>query len=278
MDYHCSGLIRVRTIAINTLREAVRLKLFYLIIFFGCTLVGGALLLRDFDFGRDELRFLTDFGLGTILLFGSILSIGLTAQLFFNDIDHRTALTVLARPVSAAEFLLGKLCGIALVLLLFLIPLLSVLMAIVFWREGQLLASHPSVFQGQPDYAYSGLLVFGFLQWLRLCLLASITLLICSFARTPVYATIVSFFCLTICQLQPVARQQWAHIESPVMRLVTQGISLIFPNLQLFNIGDGIANGVLPRIDALAASVGYGLAYLIIINCLAILSFKNREF
>src|SRR5881394_823849 len=104
---------RTFLIARNTLQEASRQKLLNFLVFLALGLVVGARWLRDFNFGAPELRFLADCGLGAMALFGAALAITATAQLFFGELEQRTILTLLARPVRRGEWMLGKFFAIA---------------------------------------------------------------------------------------------------------------------------------------------------------------------
>ena len=91
------SLIRMLLIARNTLLEASRQKLFSFLLLLALGLVGGAQSLREFNFGASELKFLADLGYGAMAFFGAALTIAATAQLFFSEIENRTALTLLAK-------------------------------------------------------------------------------------------------------------------------------------------------------------------------------------
>ena len=106
---------RVRLIAAVTLREALRQKLVAVLALIAVGLVAGVRALRDFNFGASELKFIADFGDGAIAGFGAVLTVTLTAQLFFSEIENRTALTLLAKPVWRTEFLMGKFLGVVVV-------------------------------------------------------------------------------------------------------------------------------------------------------------------
>ena len=97
---------RMWLIAGNTVLEASRQKLFNFLLLLALALVAGVQGFRDFNFGAPELKFLADFGFGAMAFFGSALTIVATAQLFFSEIEQRTALTLLAKPVWRAEFIL----------------------------------------------------------------------------------------------------------------------------------------------------------------------------
>src|SRR5881394_3974569 len=121
---------RTFLIARNTLQEASRQKLLNFLVFLALGLVIGARWFRDFNFGAPELKFLTDCGFGAMAFFGAALTITATAQLFFSEIENRTALTLLAKPVSRTEFIVGKFIGVAALMAAFCVLLTMVLAAV----------------------------------------------------------------------------------------------------------------------------------------------------
>src|SRR5690606_21066284 len=114
-----------------------------------------------FDFATSELKFINDFGNGVLVLFGSILAIVVSAQIFFSEIENRTALTLLAKPVSRTSFILGKFCGLALVQLIFVIVMIGLLAVVLFQRESDLLAINPDAFAEGGALRYGDLLYLG---------------------------------------------------------------------------------------------------------------------
>jgi ABC-type transport system involved in multi-copper enzyme maturation permease subunit len=136
MSANPGTLRRVRLIAGNTFLEAVRQKFFNSLLLIAVALVGSAQFFQQFDFGANELKFITDFGFGALFFFGSILAIAATAQLFFAEIENRTALTMLAKPVTKLEFLAGKFAGAQLLMLVFTAVVTLVLAGILSGCSG----------------------------------------------------------------------------------------------------------------------------------------------
>ena len=97
------SLQRVRVIAGNTFREAVRMKLFLAMTILAVGALGSSFLFQEFNFGSSELKFIADFGFGGMTVFGSALAVIVTAQLFYGEIEHRTALTLLAKPIDRSS-------------------------------------------------------------------------------------------------------------------------------------------------------------------------------
>ena len=262
---------KIALIASNTFREAIRQRFFAFLILIAAGLLGSSLFFRQFDFGSGELRFIADFGFGGIFLFGTILAVVMTAQLFFSEIENRTAITLLAKPVRRGEFIVGKYLGIALLLLLFTAVMLGLLGLLLGLREYQLTGT----IGGQ--VSYGGLLIFALLQWIKLSLIASITLFIASYARSNLFSAFASFVFVLMCQLQYIALQFWGTIENSLLRGIVWTLAKFFPNSQFFNVGQAL---VFPAntSDLQTASTMvaiYGTAYIGLFLLLAIYAFTN---
>lgn len=287
--YSPLGFGRIRALAGNTFLEAVRQKLFHTLVILAIALIGSANFFRQFDFGSSELKFISDFGLGAILFFGSILAIVVTAQLFFSEVENRTALTILAKPLRRWEFILGKFLGIMGVLLVFIVIMVVLLGLMLYWRESSLMARYPEAFADGRIVHYGGLFLYGVIELIKLGILAALALLVASFSNTNLYTVIVSFFLLLICQLQYIARDYWTSLEQPVVRWLVYAVSLICPNFQMFNVGELLIFGpqtvdmgglvtttALGTGDVVSLAI-YGVLYIFFFLALAVFSFRSRE-
>jgi ABC-2 type transport system permease protein len=250
---------RVSWIARVTFLEAVRQRFFAFLLILGAAMALSSVSFRVLDFGHGELKFIADFGFGGMFLFGSVLAVVMTAQLFFSEMDNRTALTLLAKPLGRGEFLLGKFAGAWAVLGVFVAVLAGLLGAVLWAREQELLLLAEQAGKVPPTFSAAGLAQFALLQWLRLGVVASIVLAISAVARTFLYAI-----------LKP--------SESPAYEAVLWCTSRLLPNLQQFNIGDALVLGTtgVPA-DAVGAVAMAGAAYMAAYVFLGALLFKRRE-
>lgn len=271
------ALARVGLIARNTVLEAARLKLFNFLLLLALALVAGVQGFREFNFGAPELKFLTDFGFGAMTFFGSALTIVATAQLFFSEIEQRTALTLLAKPVWRAEFILGKYLGVVAVVAVFCAVLGALLAGVLAAREAALLREFPDAFAGGRALDYGALGAATLLQWLKFAVLAAFTLLVASFSQTQLYSVVTGFFILVICQLQYLAHEAYARAGSAFMRGVAGAIGLMFPNFQLFDLAEQLGAGAPAPWGRVALTGLYALAYAAAACGLATLSFRQRE-
>ncbi len=269
-------LQRIGILAHNTLRAAARQRLFHLIILLAFALVLGARWFREFNFGAPELKFLADCGLGAMGFFGAALAITATGQLFFHELETRTAQTILAKPVRRSEFILGKLLGVGGLLLGFCVALALLLIAVLWSRESELMQQLPEAFENGRQVNYAGVLLAGALQWLKLIVLASLTLLVASFAQSQLFSVLAGFAILAIGHLQHLAHDAYRRSASAAVRLLGGAVVSAFPRFDIFGVADGLDAG-LPAGSDIARVVAYGLGYAGIACALAIFSFGRRE-
>jgi len=250
-----ASLRRIRLIARHTLGEALHQRLVLLLGLTGAALVLGALWLRDFNFGTAELKLIGDFGLGVIGFCGTLLAALATAHLFFADIESRAAHCVLTRPVRRWEYLAGKFAGVVALLTLFVTVTSLVLATVIAVRESQL------------DTAFAPLPVFlqaCALQWLKLTLVAAMTLLVCSYAGSVLFACCAGLLLALVAHLRGFAAG-WVWLR-------------VWPDLGLFDAEALLAAGRPASAAWLLSLTGYWAAYLLLFVALASCAFKRREF
>lgn len=248
---------RVRLIAGQTLAEALRLRLTVLFVLAGVMLVLMALWLREFNFGAAELKFIGDFGLGAIGLLGTLLAALVMAHLFFSDVTGATIGCVLTRPVRRWEYIGGKLAGVMALQALFVATLALVLAAVIATREAQLGA----VFVPLPVFLQACALV-----WLKLSLVAAMTLLVCSYAGSALFASCAGLLLAVVAHLRPfTGGEGWLVF----LRL--------WPNLSLFDV-EALLAGAELTVAGLLALAGYWAAFMLLLGGLSAYVFKHREF
>lgn len=117
-------------IALNTYREIIRDRILYGLFVFAILLIGVSIALGQLSFA-EQARISANFGFTAIHLSAVILSIFVGSTLVAREIDKKTILTLLVRPVSRLQFLLGKSLGLSFVILT-AISFLAVILSLVF--------------------------------------------------------------------------------------------------------------------------------------------------
>ncbi len=134
-------MTRAPAIAGNTLREALRERLLYNLVLFAIVLSVASLTISRLTLG-EQFRIIADVSTSSTQLFGILISVFVGVALVSREIDRRTAYAVLARPVSRADFILGKFLGLlaTAALNLVVMALASAAVLFAYTRNGGFLA------------------------------------------------------------------------------------------------------------------------------------------
>ncbi|MFM8549712.1 MAG: ABC transporter permease subunit [Verrucomicrobiota bacterium] len=270
---------RIDWIARITFLEAVRQRFFAFLLVLGAAMVLSSVSFRVFDFGHGELKFIADFGFGGMFFFGSVLAVVMTAQLFFSEIDNKTALTLLAKPLSRWEFLFGKFAGAWAMLGVFVVVLAGLLGLVLWSRETELTALAEQTGRIPATFSLSGLAWHALLQWLRLGVVIAVVLSISALARTFLVAVVVGSLAVVAGQLQWIAQDAVLRpTDSPLYEAFLWLTTRLLPNLQQFNLGDALVLGSsgVPA-GATGEVVLSGLLYVAAYLALGAVVFRRRE-
>jgi len=103
---------KVAAIAGTTAKEALSQPLFYLLLAIGAFLLVVLFpFLPYFTFGED-IKMVKDMGLTVIMLLSIFLAVWTASASIAEEIEGRTALTLLSKPIGRREFILGKFLGV----------------------------------------------------------------------------------------------------------------------------------------------------------------------
>ena len=285
------SLGRFTAIIGNTFTGLTRLKIFYVLLLFALLLIGSSVFMAQMTF-QQEFQVLKDIALGAMSLFTSLLAVLATARLLPQEIEDRTAYTVLAKPVSRFEYLAGKLFGVLLLLALSLLMMSALFFVVLTLREQSVLNETARQMSGAPSEQtaealrqvrasafnpnlFSGIAVI----YAKGCLLAALTLFVSTFATSTIFTTIVMAFVYFIGHLQPIAREYWLQSNSAswLTKTFLAVVALIFPDLQSFNLIDDVVAGNAVPLALLLKTLAMGLFYTAFYLALAWGAFFQKE-
>ena len=98
---------KILAVARNTFREAVRNRIFASLIFFTLALLGFALAMSSASL-NEEVRLMTDVGLFLTSTAAVFIAIFTGVNLVYKELERKTIYTLMAKPISRPQFLLGK--------------------------------------------------------------------------------------------------------------------------------------------------------------------------
>jgi ABC-type transport system involved in multi-copper enzyme maturation permease subunit len=256
-----SSLVRIATLAANTVREAVRNRVLYTLVFFALLLIGTGVLLSSLSYVEQE-RILQDVGLAAIRIFGAAIAIFVGIGLIHNEVDRRTIYTILSKPLSRTEFLLGKYFGLLATLVLQL-----AIMGIAF-AACSLLTQAPL---GAAHVAALGMVA------IEIALLVALATLFSVFT-TPTLASLFTVALYLIGHLTRNLRDLGQQSHVAAVREITALLHRILPDLESFNLSTQAVHGLPVTASDVWLPFVYGTGYVVLVLYAASVIFERRDF
>ncbi len=253
---------RIRVIATNVFLEVFRERVLYIAGVFAIGLVLTVLFLNEVSGGTEE-KISLDVGLAGMGLLGLAVAIFVGAGLINKEFEKRTALTLIAKPMSRSEFIVGKHLGLSSVLAVLLTLMTVILLVVMSWRQIIL--------------PFNSILIAVVYMGLELSLIAAISIL-CGVFTSSLMSTVLTFGMYVMGHLSQNLVTLSQSIESPSLKTLIKGIYLFFPDLSRLDLKNQAIYGLLPDSTTLVINAGYGLVYIGLLLALSTVIFAYREF
>ncbi len=277
------------TIAVSTFQEALKRRWVIGFLVFSMIVIGFSSSLSFVQLGEEQ-RFLQDFGTGFIITMTTLIAIFLGVSLVPPEIERRTILTILSKPVNRLEFLVGKFLGLCSTLLL-CVALLGAFFLFIYTayslKNGGA-AAWQGVAGGTPGLGFQlgQMLKALILNYGQLCVLAALSMAL-SLIVTPITA-------ITFCFLAYFGGQMssyWGHLggdehaaegESKGLGRAMQGIVKIvyyaLPRMDHFDVRQKLVTDEAVSFAFVWKAWSSGLLYIAALLVIGYLVFSDREF
>jgi Cu-processing system permease protein len=255
---------RIVTIALGAFKESVRERVLYNLLVFALLMIAAAILLGSISVGVEEI-ILVNLGLAAISVFGLLMAIFIGIGLVSKEIERRTIYSILSKPVSRAEFILGKYAGLLLTLSVnTAIMTAGFYLALAFEKKGLTLGD-------------LSLLVAVYFILLQFAIVVAVAIFF-SCISTPILSAVFTFSLFVIGNLSSDIRWFGQQSQSLLLENATSALYYLLPNFSNLNVITQAAHGV--RIPGLliAANTCYALLYIAILVSGSVLIFEEREF
>lgn len=254
-------LSRMAAIATNTVREAVRSRLLYALLFFAVSMMCAGIFLAALSSVEGE-RILQNVGLAATRIFSVAIAIFVGVNLIHREVDRRTVYTILSKPLTRAEFLLGKFGGLVLTLWLQLAIMVAVFVAVSLLSGAPLGAGHAAAFV---------------LIGAELVLVVAVATFFSAFT-SPMLASFFSAGIWGVGHLTRDLREIGVRSQNEVVQSLTAWLHRVLPDLESFNLTIEAVHGLpISAADVWLALV-YGAGYVTLVLFAAVAVFSRRDF
>lgn len=251
---------RIAAIALSTYRETVRDRVLYAPAIYAVLLFLVAYVMVWISAGQ-QVRVTTDLGLASLTVFGVVIAVFIGIRLLSKETERRTLYNVLSKPVSRAEFLLGKYLGLALTLAVALAIMTVALYVVLFLLSRRV--------EGAVALAV-------YLVYWQILLVTALALLFSTFT-TAFLSAVFTVFLYVAGQFSADLRALERVIPSPGLARLARVAYYLIPNFGNFDVKGRVVHAdPIPATLVGLASL-YGLLYVGALLLLAIAVFRRRD-
>jgi Cu-processing system permease protein len=251
----------VLVIAFNTFRENLRDKILYNLLIFAALLMGASILLGALTIAEQE-KIIADMGLASINVIGVIIAIFVGIGLVSKEIERRTIYTILAKPISRLQFILGKYLGLVITLAVNLVIMFAVFVFTLWMTQ----------------LPITMVLVQAVALMMMEFLIVTATALFFSTFSTPTLSAALTLGLYLIGHLTSDLKALAEKSSSEVTKGVMTALYYLFPNLELLNIKGQAVSGVSLAWSYQLSAMLYGLFYAGLLLAGAATIFQKRDF
>lgn len=258
------NLGRIWVIARNVFLEVIRDRILYLIALFAILMVAATVMLPEVSAGAQD-KITLDLGLAAINLLSVIVAVFVGTGLINKEIEKRTVLVLMAKPVSRLEFIVGKHLGLSAVLAV-LIALLTIIFLGILQINGIV-------------YPLASLLLAVLFMLAEVVLMTAVAMLFGVFTSS-LLATLMTFATYLTGHLSQDILALGKLSENPSLQRLTNGLYLVLPDLERLNLKNEAIYGMqlIPPASELAVHMLYAAIYTALLLSIAVGVFSRRQF
>ena len=262
-------------IARATTKEAIRQPVFFLLFGIGLVLLIVNFYLPFFSLGED-IKMLKDCGLAIILFCGMFLAIWISSTSIAEEIEGKTAMTLLSKPINRRQFVVGKFVGILNGVLSLMLPLMIAFVFLIYFKSAYDAKENSTTVTAFDQLQEVIKILPGLvLIFLEVMIMTAVSVAIST--RLPMVVNIVT--CMTIFvigHLTPVlVKTVFQKLE--FVKFMAQTIATLLPSLEIFNTQAVVATGTIIPPQYLGLAAVYGAAYCAAAILLAFILFEDRD-
>jgi hypothetical protein len=289
---------RIGVLAYHTFTQLMRMKVFYFLALFAVIVIAANSLelpthsAPEFR-GVDVLYAIKNTSIGCMSIFSLVLAVVATGLLLPRDVEDRTLYTILAKPVPRLDYLLGKLLGVCALIFVSLVVMSLLMNGVLALRTQAVIAEQAAMADalgfapeakaerlaqarelGPTWNLQAAVLVVFF----RAVVMAAVALLLSTFSTSTLFTAIVGFLVLFIGFFQADAREFYFGGGGLLARAGSGLMSILLPDLQLFNVIDAIIEGKFITAVGLLKLAAVTLFYFVTYVFVSWLIFARKEF
>jgi ABC-type transport system involved in multi-copper enzyme maturation permease subunit len=263
-----------RAVAISVFRESVRDKVLYNLVLFALLLIASSYLIGQLTAGQD-VKIIKDLGLSAMSLFGLFIAVFIGIGLVSKEVERRSVYSLLAKPVTRTQLVVGKFAGLTITLAINLAIMAAALYAVLAFMAWGVSPEARSVWDAPATDP--AMLTAVFLIFVELMLVTAIALFFSTFS-SPILSAALTFGLWVVGHFSSDLRNLQQAVDSPAAARIARGLYYVLPNLSQFDVKADVVHGVPVSAGYVAIASGYAALYIAFLLVVSALVFSRRDF
>ncbi len=248
-------------IAKHTFKEIIKDRILYGVILFAILLISLSVALGQLSFA-EQTRISIDFGLAGIHIGIVIIALFVGGSLVWKEIDKQTIFTILTRPISRLEFLIGKYLGLIAVVATLVVALSIVLFFVCLGLQ----------WSWDINFVYA---LYGIV--LEALILVSLSVLFGCLSK-PVLSVLCTLGLFFVGHWVSEVDYFASQSESSIVQYVGKALNFMLPNLERFNWKSMVTYGDVIEIGVVGSATLYALGWVIVLFAISSFVFERKDF
>jgi Cu-processing system permease protein len=266
----------MRSIAIiagGVFRDSIRDRIGYGLVFFSIMLMASSYLLAQLTAGQD-VKIIKDLGLAAASAIGLFIAVFFGIGLVTKEVERKSIYSLLSKPVTRTQFVLGKYFGLVLTLLINLSVMVLAFYAVLLYFEMTTLDGAKAAWEA-PALDPRMLKAFALIG-VELMFITATAIFFSTFS-SPFLSVAMTFAVYIVGHFGEDLKNLNAIVQSVVLPYITKAIYYVMPNLSALDVKSAVVHGLPVSGTSMVLATGSCLVYIATLLVGAILIFSRRD-
>ena len=255
-------------------KESVRDRVPYTMVVFAVLMIAASFLISQLTAGQD-LKIIKDLGLAAMSIFGLVIAVFIGIGLVSKEVERKSVHGLLTKPVTRAQFILGKYLGLLTTLVVNLSVMTLAYYAVLLYMDSTATAAVRASWAA-PALDPRQLAAIGLIMG-ELALVTAVALFFSSFS-SPLLSAMLTLGLWVAGHFNGDLRQFEQVVDQPAVAWIARILYYVLPNLAPFNVRAEVVYGVAVAASHVGLTLLYAGVYITALLMATVAIFRRRDF
>jgi Cu-processing system permease protein len=263
----------VAIIAGGVFRDSIRDRIGYGLVFFSIMLMASSFLLAQLTAGQD-VKIIKDLGLASASAIGLFIAIFFGIGLVTKEVERRSIYSLISKPVTRAQFVVGKYFGLVVTLLVNLAVMAIAFYAVLWYLDATTTEGAKAAWEA-PALDVRMMKAFALIG-VELMLITATAIFFSTFS-SPFLSVALTFAVYIIGHFGEDLKNLDSIVEAGVLPMVAKGVYYVMPNLSALDVKTAVVHGLPVSGTSMVLASASCMLYVAALLVASIVTFSRRD-